>query len=118
MCRDGGKRDRRARLGVGRFRDPYGDDGVPIESDWDDGSRIEDFEDSTRCTRLVDAAPIEITDETVSRFQEIMMVRLSRRGVAQTAIARIFNISQASVSRRLASVPPRVRSYYETLSMG
>lgn len=94
-------------MGMGRHRSPL-----------IDHEAVEEYEDPTRCHRPSDAGAIEMSDEIVSRFVDIFIVKLRRRRVPFRWIGKIFRLSPSVVHERIASLPDEIRRHYETLELG
>lgn len=60
---------------------------------------------------------LDVTPRSIMKLQDFLIVRLQRRGVSTRAIARVINVNQSTVVRRLQTIPPRVKERYAKLEI-
>ena len=56
--------------------------------------------------------PIVVSEKTKKRFQDLMIVKLMRRGVSQVSVAKLLNVNESFVRHRLDIMPREVFEYY------
>ena len=54
-----------------------------------------------------------ITDESIERTRDLLMLKLEKGGVPYRKIAKMLGTSAPTVCRRLKRMPKHVRSHYE-----
>ncbi|MBU6428785.1 MAG: hypothetical protein KGR26_07245 [Cyanobacteria bacterium REEB65] len=80
--------------------------------------RVEDYEDPMISIRPSEVGAIEMSDEIVSKFVDLMIVKLRRRRIPFHWIARIFRVDTMVVHRRFHAIPEKTRRFYETAELG
>lgn len=70
------------------------------------------FMDARGCGVRVEGG-IEVTDEGIDRWRDMMILQFDRRGVSVRDIGRLLNMPKSTVHYRLRTIPPHVRDYYE-----
>jgi hypothetical protein len=56
--------------------------------------------------------PIVVSEKTKKRFQDLMIVKLMRRGVSQVSVAKLLNVNESFVRHRLDIMPREVFEHY------
>ena len=74
------------------------------------------YADETGAPTTVEG-PLDESPATLERLRDLIILRLSRRGVTQKSIAHVLGLSQQTVSRRLREIPPHVRAFHEARSL-
>jgi hypothetical protein len=58
------------------------------------------------------AVPDVLDDEGLDRLRDLMTLGLAAQGWSLRALARLFNVSKATISRRLNGIPTEVREHW------
>lgn len=53
--------------------------------------------------------------QAMERVRDALMVKLQGRGVPTRAIAVVVGLNQSNVVRRINSIPPSIREWYERM---
>ncbi len=61
---------------------------------------------------------LDISDETVSRVRDMIIVKLKAMDISERTIAKILGIKQPSVNKRYKMIPEEVRKFYGRATMG
>lgn len=80
--------------------------------------QVEDYEDPTSSIRPSEAGAIEMSDEAVSKFIDLMIVKLRRRRIPFRWIGKIFRLDYTVVFDRYHAIPEKTRRFYETAELG
>lgn len=62
--------------------------------------------------------PIELDDAVVTRFRDILAVKLMANGVSGRWTAKLLNEPEASLRAKLERMPEHVREHYRKAALG
>ncbi len=66
---------------------------------------------------ITPVCPVEMTDETVSRIQDAMIIKWKKIGLSTRWIGKILRMDHSTVVKRYQAIPERVRAHYVSVEL-